>query len=165
MTINYFAYGSNLSSYRLLQRLPQAEVSCIATLDNHELSWRKNGADDSGKCDIEFTGNPEHVVYGVVYQMTLPEQEMLDEIESAGFGYERRDIIVATRQGNYIDAFTYFALDIVRHKQPYHWYREHVLRGAIEHDFPTEYIDRIRATATIDDQDQERHQREMSIYL
>ena len=164
MTINYFAYGSNLSSFRLLQRLPEAEVSGIATLEAHQLCWRKNGTDDSGKCDMAHTGNQGDVVYGVVYRMTLPEQEKLDEMASAGFGYERRNISIYRISGEKIDAFTYFALDIDHNKQPYHWYKEHVLRGAIEHEFPEDYVERIRATIAIEDQDLARHQREMSIY-
>ena len=165
MTINYFAYGSNLSSHRLLQRLPRAEVSCVATLDCHELCWRKNGRDNSGKCDIAYTDKAEAVVYGVVYRMTHSEQAILDEIESAGYGYERRNISVTMLAGKIVDAFTYFALDIDHHKQPFHWYKEHVLRGAIEHEFPQAYIDGIRATVSIDDVDRERHHRELSIYI
>ena len=112
MTTNYFAYGSNLSSYRLLQRLPQATVCGVATLVQHQLCWRKNGGDNSGKCDIAITGNPDDVVYGVVYRMTVAEQATLDEIESAGFGYERRDVSVISLAGGEIEAFTYYLYPI-----------------------------------------------------
>ena len=139
-------------------------VCGVATLVQHQLCWRKNGGDNSGKCDIANTGNHDDVVYGVVYRMTVAEQATLDEIESSGFGYERRNISVIALAGGEIEAFTYYALDIDYFKQPYHWYKEHVLRGAIEHAFPPNYIDTIRATDSIGDPDLERHAREMSIY-
>lgn len=164
MKINYFAFGSNLSSPRLLQRLPQVTVSCVATFDQHRLCWRKNGGDRSGKCDMAFTGKLEDIVYGVVYRMTQADKRELDTIELAGYGYERRDVSVTTLAGESIEAFTYFALDIDHLQQPFHWYKEHVLRGAMEHALPPHYVEMIRAIPSIDDHDRERHSRELSIY-
>ena len=164
MKINYFAFGSNLSSPRLLHRLPQAEIGDVATLGRHRLCWRKNDQGQSGKCDIAFTGDTGDVVYGVVYQMTHSERLELDVIESNGFGYERKDVSVTTLAGDALEAFTYYAIDIDHEQQPFHWYKEHVLRGALEHDFPSHYIAQIRATPSIDDHDRERHRRELSIY-
>jgi len=164
MELNYFAFGSNLSSRRLIQRLPEVTVACVATLPRHLLCWRKNDRGQSGKCDIAYTGNHEDVVYGVVYRMTRDERLTLDSIESAGFGYERKNVRVTSAIGDMLEAFTYFALDIDHQQQPFHWYKEHVLRGALEHGFPQHYVEIIKATASIDDQDNERHHRELSIY-
>ena len=161
---SYFAFGSNLSSPRLLQRIPEAAVGGVAILSHHRLRWRKNGRDQSGKCDIEHTGTHEDLVYGVVYQMTPAEQVMLDGYESAGIGYERREVVVETLEGVEIEVFTYFALDIDHRQKPYHWYKEHVLRGAIEHALPEHYVHQIRNTPSIDDHDSDRHHRELSIY-
>ncbi len=165
MKTNYFAFGSNLSSPRLLARIPQASKYCVATLRQHRLCWHKAGQDRSGKCDIEFSGNSADQVYGVLYRMTHDETQELDVYEGAGIGYERRQVNVTALQGASIEAFSYFALDIDRRLQPYHWYKEHVVRGALEHDFPPHYVEHIRATTSIDDRDDERHHRELSIYL
>ncbi len=162
--INYFAFGSNLSSARLQERIPGAMVNCVATLDEHRLCWRKNDLGRSGKCDIEFTGNTNDIVYGVIYLMTHEDRLELDTYETAGFGYDRKLIEVASMNGEVFQAFTYFALDIDHSQQPFHWYKEHVLRGAQEHNFPGHYIEFIRATPSIDDHDCERHHRELSIY-
>ena len=78
MKLNYFAFGSNLASQRLLQRIPAASVGCVATLAGHRLCWRKNDRGQSGKCDIDFTADPEHLVYGVVYHMTAADKLELD---------------------------------------------------------------------------------------
>ncbi len=164
MTINYFAFGSNLSSPRLLERLPEAVVQGVATLTRHRLCWRKNDRGQSGKCDIEHTGYVDDIVYGVIYRMTHDDKRELDIYETAGFGYDDKHVEVTMVDGDSIAAFTYFALDIDHSQQPFHWYKEHVLRGALEHDFPSYYVEHIRTTPSIDDHDSERHHRELSIY-
>jgi hypothetical protein len=164
MKLNYFAFGSNLSSARLLQRIPDASVHSVATLTRHQLCWRKNDRGQSGKCDIDFTDHPDDIVYGVIYLMTHAEKLELDVYETAGFGYDHKHIEVTTIDGETIEAFTYYALDIDHDQQPFHWYKEHVVRGAEEHDFPGHYVEHIRATPSIDDHDSQRHHRELSIY-
>ena len=164
MKINYFAFGSILSSPRLLQRIPRASKHCVARLDYHQLRWHKSGRDRSGKCDIFHTGDTGDLVYGVVYRVSHAEKLELDAYEGAGIGYERRDISVTALSGESIDVFTYFALEIDHLLQPYHWYKEHVLRGAIEHALPPHYVENIRAMSSVDDHDTQRHHRELSIY-
>lgn len=164
MIINYFAFGSNLSSRRLLHRLPGAEVATIATLAGHRLCWRKNDRGQSGKCDIDFTGAAQDIVHGVVYRVTEADRLELDVIESNGFGYRRKLVEVTAADGALLEAFTYYAIDIDHEQQPFHWYKEHVLRGALEHGFPEDFIETIRATPSIDDHDSERHWRKLSIY-
>ena len=164
MQLHYFAFGSNLSSARLLQRIPRASIHGIARLEQHQLRWHKRGSDRSGKCDMVHSADPEHCVYGVVYRMTADEMLILDGHEGEGVGYRRAEIVVTALHGGSIDAFTYFALQTDELLQPYHWYKAHVLRGAEEHGLPADYVDAIRATASIDDLDRERHRREMSIH-
>ena len=164
MKINYFAFGSNLSSPRLLQRIPEAGVGTVAILSHHRLCWRKNDRGQSGKCDIEHTRDPEHLVYGVVYRMTHADKLELDVYEGAGYGYGHKTVEVLTLEGDSLEAFTYYALDIDHSQQPYHWYKEHVLRGALEHGLPPHYVEQIRSTPAMHDQDAERHRRELSIY-
>jgi uncharacterized protein YcnI len=96
--------------------------------------------------------------------MTVDDKLELDVYETAGFGYDHKTVEVTTLQGDSIEAFTYYALDIDHSQQPFHWYKEHVLRGALEHDFPHHYVEQIRTTPSIDDHDAERHRRELSIY-
>jgi len=164
MKISYFAFGSNLSSQRLLERIPRASKHCVATLPGHRLCWHKKGQDRSGKCDIAVTDDPQDLVYGVVYSMTRDDRFELDVYEGAGIGYERRQTRVTALHGEKIEAFTYYALEIDHSRQPYHWYKEHVVRGALEHEFPAHYIEHIESTPSIDDHDTDRHFRELSIY-
>ena len=64
----YFAYGSNMSSKRLLRRVRAAQVFGIGTLHAHRLAFQKvSDVDGSGKADI-VTHDSEHVM-GVLYRL------------------------------------------------------------------------------------------------
>ncbi len=165
MTIHYFAYGSNLATHRLLRRIPEAQLHHVATLNRHRLVWHKNDSGQSGKCDIQETGNHADQVYGVVYQISQTDKEALDYYEGHGFGYLSKHIDIMTLSGDSLQALTYYAIDIDIIQQPYHWYKEHVLRGAREHNFPADYIAMIEAQESIDDHDEERVQHELEIYI
>lgn len=164
MTIHYFAYGSNLAKPRLLQRISDARFYKVATLSGHQLCFHKNDAGQSGKCDILNTEDDKDTVYGVVYVISQHARETLDYYEGHGFGYLSKTIKIKTLDGERLDALTYYAIDIDIVQQPYHWYKEHVLRGAREHGFPEDYIAKIEAQESIEDVDKERIQRELAIY-
>jgi len=162
--INYFAFGSNLSSKRLLQRLPAAGLGDVAILRHHRLCFHNNAQGESGKCDIEFTGSHNDDVYGIIYRLTESEKQLLDGYETAGFGYLDKPVKVYTPDGECIEAVTYYAASNEGMHPPYHWYKEHVLRGAIEHGFPAEYIAAIEAVESIDDPSPGRAGQELAIY-
>ncbi len=165
MTIHYFAYGSNLATPRLLQRIPDARLHKVATLSGHRLCFHKNDSGQSGKCDIQSTEDHNDIVYGIVYHISQNEKETLDYYEGHGFGYLSKTIKITTLDGDRIEALTYYAIDIDIIQQPYHWYKEHVIRGAREHDFPAHYIEWIESQESIDDADVERVRRELAIYM
>ena len=164
MPITYFAYGSNMASHRLLQRLPKARHIGLAILAQHRLSFRKNDAGLSGKCDIELTGRVDDEVIGVIYDISLEDKLLLDQIEGRGIGYDEKTVELRTVSGQTLFAITYFAIDIDKSMIPYHWYKQHVLRGAIEHNLPSDYIKQIEATPSKPDPDERRNLRELAIY-
>jgi gamma-glutamylcyclotransferase len=164
MPIIYFAYGSNMASQRLLQRLPRAKYTGIARLAQHRLSFRKNDSGRSGKCDIELTGRVDDEVIGVIYEIGLEDKKTLDQIEGLGIGYDEKTVELRTDSGQTLFAVTYFAIDIDDRMVPYHWYKRHVLRGAIEHGLPQDYVDLIESTPSKADADDQRNLRELAIY-
>ena len=165
MQLNYFAFGSNMASHRLLQRLPKARVFGTARLKQHRLNFRKNDDGQSGKCDIEFTADAADFVIGVVYQISELDRPILDGFEGLGLGYNSKQVELTNTSEETLSAFTYYAIDIDSTMVPYHWYKQHVLRGAIEHDFPQEYLEFISSFESKADPDQQRSDRELSIYL
>lgn len=160
----YFAYGSNLSTRRLLQRAPSATVISVARLDRHRLSFHKRSHDGSAKCDIEHTGQDGDVVYGVVFKIKDADKRVIDRCEGLGNGYQIKTVRVTTDDGSTLQAFTYYATHIDPSLKPYHWYKEHVLRGAREFQFPPDYIRAIEQVASRPDPDPANQARELAIY-
>ena len=160
----YFSYGSNMSSLRLLSRVPSARFVATAVLQGHQLKFHKAGRDGSAKCDIYETTHKEHLVRGVIYEITESEKPALDLVEGLGQGYEVKSVELTTPAGGPVIAFTYYATAIDKTLRPYHWYRHHVVRGALEYNLPAAYIEQLRQVDTVVDPDPQRHALEMAIY-
>jgi cation transport regulator ChaC len=163
MAIYYFAYGSNMASERLLARIPGARKVCNAVLPDHRLRFRKSDSGKSGKCDIEVTGNRLDRVHGVVYQIPDQDKAILDRYEGLGVGYNDKLVELNSENKQVLSAFTYYALLIDEAMIPYHWYKGHVLHGAIEHQLPADYISIIEAVPSKKDPDTARSVHELAI--
>jgi gamma-glutamylcyclotransferase (GGCT)/AIG2-like uncharacterized protein YtfP len=160
-----FAYGSNMSRRRLQARIPSAQVVAVATLEAHTLKFHKAGRkDNSAKCDAAFTGNPDDRVMGVIYQIGKLNKAYLDLIEGLGRGYEEKTVELMTAEGQIMHAWMYYATDLDPTMKPYHWYKQHVLEGARECDFPEPYRAKIAATESVEDPNTARAKRELAIY-
>ena len=160
----YFAYGSNMSTRRLASRVASARAIAVARLPAHALRFHKQGRDGSAKCDACYTGSERDVVHGVVFGIAVDEKPLLDEQEGLGNGYEEKTARVTGVQGEHLQVVTYVATRIDASLRPLHWYKEHVLRGAVEHRLPEDYIAAIRAIESCADPDPGNHDHELSIY-
>ena len=160
----YFAYGSNIAQARILERISSAELVTRGYLLNHRLSFHKVGQDGSAKCDAFETGNMRDCVLGALYQIDPAEKEQLDQVEGLGNGYDEKEVTIMTDSGKRMTALTYYATNIDITLKPFHWYKDHVLIGAREHDFPEEYIGQHLLIESIDDPDTERAEREIGIH-
>lgn len=156
----YLAYGSNLYSRRLTERVPSAVKVCEVELPGYRLCFHKKGADRSAKCNIQkHAGSAAHAI---VYRIKEEEKADLDRIEGAG--YEVTDIRVGY-QDQSLDAYTYLASDsyIDDSIKPYHWYKQLVIAGAEEHNFPQPYIEKIKRVESVRDPDRKRLQKARNI--
>jgi gamma-glutamylcyclotransferase (GGCT)/AIG2-like uncharacterized protein YtfP len=160
----YFAYGSNLSVARLQKRVPSSRLITTGLLRHHCLVFHKIGRDGSAKCDAYYTGRQNDYILGAVYRLDPAHKPLLDEAEGLGNGYEIKDILVSTGLGTEITAFLYSATAIDRSRKPFHWYKEHVLRGMKEHSFPDQYLSMVSAIESIVDDDPARTAKELCIY-
>ena len=163
-SFHYFAYGSNMASARLCARIAPIEILSTARLDNHRLAFHKVSIDGSGKCDIVPSDHDRHCVHGVLYRVERNQLEILDRYEGVGFGYERTSLQVDSPAIGLISAECYIATETDPGMLPYSWYKEHVIRGAIENALPGDYIAGIEAIHTMEDPDRSRHNEELSIY-
>jgi hypothetical protein len=143
-------------------RIPAQRASAdpvrVARLLNHSLRFHKRSGDRSGKCDAFFTGEPEDVVWGVVFDIDPAEKPRLDEHEGLGHGYADKLITVIGLDGDVHPVFTYTAeaSHIDPTLRPYSWYKRFVVEGARQHTLPPDYIARIEATPATEDPDRIR---------
>ncbi len=163
--MHYFSYGSNMSARRLRSRISSVCKIGVGVLAGHQLKFHKVSArDGSAKCDAFDTGDAEHLVFGVVFDISAPDRALLDHYEGLHYGYEARDILVRLEDGTSVVAFTYCATRIDPALRPFDWYLEHVLIGAREHGFAQSYIQQIERIECITDPDAARCARERAIY-
>ena len=160
----YFAYGSNLPKARLLARVPSAELITTGSLLHHRLTFHKIGKDLSAKCDAYETGNDSDCVLGALYRIDPAHKKQLDDLEGLGNGYEEKEVSIIAAAGKKMNALIYYATNIDAGLKPFHWYRGHVLIGAMEHEFPEDYIARISSVPSIDDHDIKRSEKEIALH-
>lgn len=147
----YAAYGSNLHPERLHRRVPSAKLIGTAFVPDHSLLFHKRSADGSGKCNILAPGDG---VYVAVYEFDASAKTILDRIEGLGDGYAETSLPLAGFGACY--TYTAAPTHIVDSLLPYDWYRQLVLLGCLEHEFPTTYVDQVRAIGVEPDPDPER---------
>src|SRR6266481_4011836 len=149
--VRYFAYGSNMLTARLRERVPSAAAIGIGQLVGHALRWDKRSwRDGSGKCDAEATDRQDEVVWGVVFELDAEDKPALDEAEGLGAGYMEKTVHVLTDAGP-VTAVTYCATDKDAKLRPYHWYKALVIAGAREHGLPASYRSRLELVITVSD--------------
>ena len=154
----YFAYGSNMSTARLRERMPSCKPLGIATLPGHALHFHKRSTDKSGKCNAVASGNDNSVI-GVLFSFDPAERATLDKAEGVGNGYEHAMVTVINDKGRRRKVLTYLATPdyIDDSLKPYCWYKDFVLEGGREHGLPPEYIaDYIQSVEAIEDSNKAR---------
>ena len=163
MKFKYFAYGSNMCSGRLRDRVP-CEFVAVARLSRHRLRFHKlSKKDRSSKCDAFHTGLETDDVWGVVYDIPVAKKPVLDGFEGRGYGYEDAEVVVILPTGEPLTVHTYLANSsyIREGLAPYSWYKGYVEAGAAEHGLPPEYVAvAIEPVAAAADPDNERHDEE-----
>jgi gamma-glutamylcyclotransferase len=151
--IQYFAYGSNMLTERLLARCSSSKARGVARVNSHALTFCKRSRDGSGKATL--CPDTERHVFGVVFDLDENELSNLDEVEGAGNGYDRVVDFQVRIQGLHKQqrAITYLAPPsfIDQNLKPYDWYLKLVLAGARQHGLPSQYINEIEEVPWIAD--------------
>ncbi|CAM4352337.1 gamma-glutamylcyclotransferase family protein [Pseudoalteromonas ostreae] len=162
MAVYNFSFGSNMSSSRLLARLPNATRIGTAILAGYELTFDMVSTDGSGKGNVRSSNDKNAQVYGVVYQLNDAEKTILDAIE--GPRYDCIDIQVTLLDGQKVAAHCYIANTTDAQILPYDWYMQHVHRGALEAGVPNAYSDAIKSRPTCQDSDSARAAIEFAVH-
>ena len=162
--MKYFAYGSNMSLKRLKERIPSAMPLGLYKLKGHQLKFHKVGKDGSGKGDAFYTNNPQDTIYGALFEFDPADKPTLDKIEGVGKGYNIKEVTVTNAKGERVSAYTYTATNIKADLLPFSWYLNHVIVGAKEVGVPSEYLSDIINTASVEDLDKSRNERNFALY-
>jgi hypothetical protein len=152
----YFAYGSNMHTGRLRERVPSCAVRTVAALPGHTLRFHKRGRDGSAKCDAYASGCATDMVYGVVFALDAAERPALDRAE--GSGYCAAPVLLHTSSGATLSAYTYLAVPaaIDPALRPFRWYLDLVVAGARAHGLPADYVAWLAGTPACADPDTQR---------
>jgi gamma-glutamylcyclotransferase (GGCT)/AIG2-like uncharacterized protein YtfP len=134
MRVLYFAYGSNLKTERMRERVPSAEVVGPACLHGFRITCDKQGADGSGKANLRH--DAWSFVWGAVYAFDPSHWSALDACETR---YERVPVRVAAGDEQ-LDVETYRSQVLTDDPVPFDWYRRLILEGAREHRLPDAYL-------------------------
>ncbi len=135
----YFAYGSNLCSPRMRERVPSARARGVAQLEGRRLALDKPGRDGTAKANLHVA--PGWSVWGVVYALDAAHWPALDACER---GYRRIEVAVrlagaSTRVATYTSDLA--TDDPIASRA----YKRLLIEGAREHGLPAHWLTLLEA--------------------
>ncbi|WP_164885006.1 gamma-glutamylcyclotransferase family protein [Rubrivivax rivuli] len=160
VTFLSFAYGSNMLTARLRERVSSARPVGTACLPGFSLHWHKVSVDGSGKCDVVEDATSGACVWGVVFAIESAQKDSLDKSEGLGNGYGDRKISVMLG-GATLTAQAYVATRTDVAYLPYDWYKALVVAGAHEHALPPHYVAALEAQPFTVDANEERRRKNL----
>lgn len=141
-TIDYFAYGSNMSTAQMRERCPDAVKICVATLPEYAFLINERGV--AGVVEKQ-----DALVIGVLWKISAKDKVTLDEWEGAnriGGAYYRKNILVITDIRS-VDALVYLARNTTLGR-PKEGYLEKIVSAARDHGIDHDYVCRLEACGT-----------------
>jgi hypothetical protein len=150
-----FAFGSNMCSGRLRDYgVVPLGSGAPAKLSGFALTFDKlSKIDGSGKANVQPSKND--MVWGVLYEVSEADLELLDRGE--GGGYRRQRVTVNTSDAA-VSAWIYTAVKPKRSGaiKPHAWYLRFLVEGAREHGLPAHYIRALETLESTEDSDKTR---------
>lgn len=146
----YFAYGSNMSVDRKIERTGMIRRAIRSCLSGYRLAFNKR-ATGGGVC-ANIMPDEASEVWGVLYLCDETAIQMLNVKEGVASGhYVPKTVSVHGPDDEQFQCMTYVAGPkfICEDGVPSDEYLNHLLVGARDHDLPTWYIDDIRKLATL----------------
>jgi len=143
----YFAYGSNLNDDQFLSRCSNPEKIGVASLTGHRIGFFGHSKiwDGGVETVVPAAGS---VVWGVVYRLNFFERDRLDawqDVRLDGTGaYFHYPSLVTDVSGGTHEVVFYKKNILGEPMRPSQEYLNYIIRGAIMHELPTEYILELR---------------------
>ena len=151
MTIDYFAYGSNMLTLRLKKRCLNPIKVRYAYAADKVIEFSKLSKDCSGKATLRLkTG---HRTPGVLFEIPKSDLKKLDRHEGAGKGYIRWDNfpVRLTESEEIVYTVTYLAACPNSDLKPYDWYLALIIAGVCEHKLDDYYLQDLKRVSYLTD--------------
>lgn len=151
---HYFGFGSNMSMASLRAKGVKPIKSTTAVLYGWRLRFNVQHffRNEGGVGNIEFTGDLNDRVFGVLHECLDEALTLLDAAEAYGYGYDRLTIQVevngdSTKKTQIISALTYIGMPefIDNSCLPSRRYLNIILDGAFQADLDNDYINTLKA--------------------
>lgn len=126
-SMNYFAYGANLSKARMARLCPNAKARFSATLPNYKLQFTVSSRTEGGTATLVLTHRER--VPGAVYEIDAACLRTLDKYEQGPRDYNRVNVIVFNDFGDAVEAVTYMKTRRLPEGQPAADYIRHIQQG------------------------------------
>lgn len=137
--VDYFAYGSNLSTRQMKQRIGSAPVARLALLKDYHLVFNCQVGDDYF---ANIVPSPGQCVWGVIYRCELRAMLLLDRYEGVGQGCYRRLHMEVETDGlaHFVEVYVASPAPLFQAGLPTADYLARIISGAKEHLLPEDYI-------------------------
>jgi gamma-glutamylcyclotransferase (GGCT)/AIG2-like uncharacterized protein YtfP len=148
MSVNYFAYGSNMALGVMTTTCPRHHLLGAASLDDYRLAFtRRSIRTQTGVADVVPAQGSR--VWGVLYELEDPELDAIDRKEGCGWAYTRKPVLVRLRDGYTCSALCYTVLHKEQdHVPPSQRYLNQLVDAARTHGLPSDYVDFLASTPT-----------------
>ena len=153
MTVNYFAYGSNMSLAQMRERCPEHERVGIALLPDHALCFpRSSPVRLCGVAGIEERSGSE--VWGVVYRLNEKDLTALDRREGCDparafhenrYNRHKVTVLLNGNRSRPLPCLTYLARPEPGEHVPSTDYMGRIIVGAEENNLPADYLKMLRS--------------------
>ncbi len=107
--MKYFAYGSNMSEKRMIDRGLIPSGKQVAYLDNYEFLINKRSYKDPKVGYANVAEKKDSVVEGILYEVRDKEIEMLDRFEGYPSHYDRKILNLRLSNGVFVEGVVYIA--------------------------------------------------------
>lgn len=136
----YFAYGSNMLYLRLARRVGTVTHKGTYTLVGYKLDFNC-GWWSNTYANINYTGNKNDTVEGVLYELDPFQESILDQYEGFPKNYQKAHFNGRTKRETifaYV-ATDYFIVKNMKGKKPYLDYLNILLDGCLENNLIDTY--------------------------
>jgi len=144
--VRYFAYGSNLKTSRLRDRIGKWERDQKAILRGYKRTFAKGYYDHkSGKANIRQSDND--IVEGAIYLITEEQLKKLDLKEGVEKCVYKRMPVNVESSGEKIEAQTYVMSNEICTLKPSKEYLNLIIEGLEEHCYGPDVVEKVKAIA------------------